>query len=102
MALLPGETLGDLQSVKKESWWYRCLIAFDQMCNVFFLNGQPDETMSSHAGRASGEGKTWGLVLSCFLSCIQMNHCALAEAGDIERGQNVEILDEDSKTKPIF
>jgi hypothetical protein len=102
MTLLPGETQADFLDTVKEPWWKRVLIAGDQFLNVLLINGAPGETMSSHAGRAEAAGHWWGKILSQFLNYIQLNHCAIAEGGDIERAQNVEALDESSKTKPIY
>jgi len=101
-SLLKGETKADFLATVKEPWWRRVLIAGDQLLNVLLINGQPGETMSSHAGRAAAKGHLWGKVLSKFLNYIQLNHCAIAEGGDVERAQNVEALEENSETKPIY
>lgn len=49
-------------------------IAHDQLANAA-ANGDPDETISSRADRARGEGKRWGCVLCRVLDWISKDHC---------------------------
>lgn len=50
------------------------LIAIDQLGNAL-INGNPDETISSRAGKAMVAGKKWGCVLCKFLDWFQKDHC---------------------------
>lgn len=82
--------------VVQEGWLRRSLVAVDQAVNVIVLKGQPDETISSHAARAATEGKWWGRTLSRILNWFQPDHGAEAEAGDLQRAQNVEQIEKNS------
>jgi hypothetical protein len=56
----------------------RAGIAFDEFCNVIFLNGDPDQTVSYHAAIAQEDGKRWGCWLCWALArLVQPDHCAL-------------------------
>ena len=50
------------------------LILLDEFGNTV-TGGDPGETISSRAGKAMQEGKTWGCVLCRFLNLFQKNHC---------------------------
>lgn len=49
-------------------------VAHDQLANAA-ANGDPDETISSRADRARGEGRHWGCVLCRLLDWIDPQHC---------------------------
>ncbi|MBC7861134.1 MAG: hypothetical protein H7Z39_20620 [Burkholderiaceae bacterium] len=49
-------------------------VAHDQLANAA-ANGDPDETISSRADRARGEGQRWGCVLCRLLDWIDPTHC---------------------------
>ncbi|UIF90848.1 hypothetical protein [Cupriavidus sp. UYPR2.512] len=53
---------------------WNLLIALDQGANAV-LGGDPDETISSRAGKAMREEKRWGCVLCRFLNWFQADHC---------------------------
>jgi hypothetical protein len=78
---------------ERHSYPVRVLIAFDQMVNVI-TGGHPDETISSRAGRAALAGRWWGKVMSAFLNLFESDHGAKAEAGDLERAEQIEYLEE--------
>jgi hypothetical protein len=72
-------------------------VAFDQFINTALFFGHPDETISSHAGRAAQQGARWGKALCWGLNLIQRNHGELAEEGDVHRAKiiiAVEAADE--------
>jgi hypothetical protein len=46
----------------------------DELANAS-LNGHPNETISSRAGRARRKGRIWGCVLCGLLDRIDPNHC---------------------------
>lgn len=94
--LTPSQASAQEASTIKEGRIHRMLVAFDIFCNVIFLNGQQDETISSHAARAAEQGKRWGILMARFLNFFQPNHCPIAQAGDIQRAENVENLEEKS------
>ena len=53
------------------------LISADQFWNTVF-HGNPDETISSRAGRAARRGKPWGCLLCRLLDLIDKDHCEKA------------------------
>ena len=91
-----SQTVSVETNAEKEGYIHRFLVAFDIFCNVTFLRGQEDETISSHSARAAEEGKTWGIWMSKFLDLFQSDHGAKAQAGDVERAENVIQLEEKS------
>jgi hypothetical protein len=95
--LTPAEIAQNESQVAKEGWLRRDEVAVDIAANVVVLRGQEDETISSHAARADEEGKGWGRLLSRFLNLFQSDHGAKAQAGDLERAQNIERIEENSK-----
>lgn len=58
----------------------RIALALDQLCNVIFLNGSMDETMSSHIHRKQVAGTSTKTLdrLCCLLSKLEYNHCYLS------------------------
>ena len=65
------------RDVAKRNWFFRILLALDQLGNVIFWNGSQDETISSHIQRRIRNGKaTWfDKKLCCFLKKFESNHC---------------------------
>lgn len=60
--------------VRGDAQGKRIGIGYDQLGHTAF-NGDPDETISSHAGRAARKGRRWGCVLCRFLDWFEQNHC---------------------------
>lgn len=58
--------------MKKYLW--NLLLALDQGINTL-LGGDPDETISSRAGKAMLKGKRWGCVLCRLLDALEKDHC---------------------------
>lgn len=54
---------------------WRLAIAYDQLANAA-VGGNEDETISSRANRARGEGRRWGCVLCRLLDRLEKDHCA--------------------------
>ena len=54
-------------------WFWNMLIATDQWFNAL-LGGDPDETISSRAGKRQKTQK-WAKILCWFLNKIDSNHC---------------------------
>lgn len=71
-------------------YFWNILIALDQFGNALFA-GDPDETISSRAGKAMREGKAWGCVLCRVLNLFENEHCAKSIEGD--EGANATIPD---------
>lgn len=94
--LSPAEEKIQIAETLQEGWVHRCLIAFDQMCNVVFFDGLPDETISAHSARESLTNIFWAVTLSCWLNDIQKDHGADAVAGDLARAEVVEKVEESS------
>lgn len=57
----------------KEYFW-NILISVDQSLNTLF-GGNPDETISSRAGKAAEEGRAWGCYLCKVLDWFDKDHC---------------------------
>lgn len=55
-------------------WLLNLLIAADQLANTLF-GGNPDETISSRAGKAKAMGRAWGCVLCRLLDVFSKGHC---------------------------
>lgn len=53
---------------------HRIALSFDQLANTAF-GGDPDETISSRAGRHAREGERWACWLCRFLDHLDPNHC---------------------------
>lgn len=51
------------------------LISLDQLANVLFFFGDPDETISSRAGKAARKGALWGCLLCRLLDKLEKDHC---------------------------
>jgi hypothetical protein len=49
-------------------------VSFDQLANAA-ANGDPDETISSRAGKARMLGRRWGCVLCKVLDALDPQHC---------------------------
>ena len=56
-------------------WLWRIVVWLDQGLNVIFLNGDPDETVSSHAGKDARKGERWACVLCKLLDKLDPGHC---------------------------
>lgn len=68
-----------------EKYWHRVLVALDIFLNVVVLFGNQGETMSTHAWRASLQGKLWGKLMNRWLNGFQAYHGPQAASGDLER-----------------
>jgi hypothetical protein len=83
-----GDVAGAEARSAAEGYPHRVLVAFDIFCNVVFFFGEQDETISTHAYRASlwpGWTHWWGKFMTWWLDLIQPNHGQLAASGDLER-----------------
>src|ERR1700731_3818937 len=84
--LTPEQQASAEAHVAKEQYLQRMLVAFDQFVNVL-TNGDPAETISSRAARAAERGQPWGIELSRLLDCVEYDHGAVAQAGDVARAE---------------
>lgn len=50
------------------------LISLDQLVNALAA-GDPDETISSRAGKAARKGVLWGCLLCRLLDRLEKDHC---------------------------
>jgi len=66
---------------KLGTWALNQLIALDQAFNAL-LGGDPDETLSSRAGKAQKDGKRWGCVLCGALDWFDDQHCEKSVEAD--------------------
>jgi hypothetical protein len=70
------------------SYILRILIAIDQLLNVVFCNGEPDETMSSACYRMQQSGRFWGGMVPVINALFfDRNHCSDAYLAERERRQ---------------
>lgn len=79
----------------KEGYVHRVLVAEDQLDNVI-LDGAPDETMSARSQREAAKGNWLGKFMVWWLDKLQSQHGLKAEAGDLERAEAVEQLEDKS------
>jgi len=56
------------------SYAWRTFLAIDQMVNVLFMNGDPDETISSNL--AKNRDKWWGRFGCACLAMVDKDHCS--------------------------
>ncbi|MHB8483530.1 MAG: hypothetical protein ACYDBV_12485 [Nitrospiria bacterium] len=90
-----------MRRASREGYVHRVLVAFDIFCNVI-LGGNEDETISSHVRRISDAHKTWtknpivwiAKSVNAGLDIIQPDHGQHAEAGDLERAEHEENIEE--------
>jgi hypothetical protein len=101
--LTPAEEAKAKSDTTHEGYIQRVLVAGDIFANVV-MDGQEDETISSRVARWDTEDKgvkhEVGHLISEVLADIQKDHGALAEAGDLERAQEVESIEEATGTLP--
>lgn len=93
--LTPQQLTKQENQTAHEQYIHRALIGLDQFMNVL-TDGDPDETISARAARAAEKGKPWGIAMSKFLDLFQKNHGPKAQAGDVERAQAVQKLEDSS------
>jgi hypothetical protein len=79
-----------MSRAEKEGWAHVSLVSLDQLCNVVFFHGLPDETMSAHFQRMADAGNILGKAMCAWLDVIQKRHGQKAQAGDLARAQKVE------------
>lgn len=53
---------------------WNILISLDQFFNTVWF-GDPDETISSRAGKAAKQNKRWACILCKFLDLFDRDHC---------------------------
>jgi hypothetical protein len=93
--LTPEQVAKQEAQASKEGYLHKDLVGLDQFANVL-SGGNPDETISSRSARAAEQGKTWGVVMSKFLNLFQRDHGPKAQAGDVERAEAVEKIEDSS------
>jgi len=55
-------------------YFFSLFVSLSQFANTI-LAGDPDETISSRAGKAKREGRVWGCLLCRFLDLFDRKHC---------------------------
>ena len=73
-----------MQECKLCKYIWNVLIAIDQLFNALF-GGDPDETISSRAGKRQGKSK-WATGLCWFLNKLDTNHCK--ESIELDEGDD--------------
>jgi hypothetical protein len=56
------------------SWFRNFFVGLDQWVNTWF-GGDPDETISSRAGKAKEKGRNWAIGLCGALDLVDEDHC---------------------------
>lgn len=74
---------------KVSRYLHNVLVGIDQTANII-AGGKPDETISSRSQRAADRGNWLGKGMTKFLHLFQRNHGHKAEAGDLNRAEDVE------------
>ena len=93
--LTPQQVQAQEAQAAHEAYIRRTLVALDQFANVL-ADGVPDMTISARAAIAAEHGSTWGIGLSRLLNLFQPDHGADAVAGDAQRAETVEVIEEAS------
>lgn len=101
----PAWSVADVATAEAEAaaepYWHRALVALDIFLNVIALKGWEDETISTHAWRASVMGHWWGIAMTKWLCWLQPNHGQKAASGDLERATSrVSVLSKALGVKP--
>lgn len=91
-AMSRGNIALAMERSNHESRIHHWLDALDIFLNVTFMNGQNDETMSSHAWRAATAGHWWGIAMNWWLEGFQPHHGYQAACGDLQRAINRAII----------
>jgi hypothetical protein len=73
-----------------KKWGWNVLVALDQLGNALTL-GDPDETISSRAGKQVKAGKWWAVALCKLLHLFDRGHCEKSIEGD--EGKNEVLTD---------
>lgn len=89
------------RNTRKEDYIHRTLVALDIFVNVI-TGGNEDETISSRVRRVSDANRGWSWnpgvwiakMLNAGLDLIQRDHGQHAEAGDLERAEKVEHIED--------
>lgn len=89
------------RNTRREDYIHRALVALDIFVNVL-TGGNEDETISSRVRRISDAHKGWSWnpgvwiskALNAGLNLIQRDHGQHAEAGDLERAERVEHIED--------
>ena len=65
------------QNSMEEGYIQRIGLAVDELFNVIWFNGRPDQTISLHAALDQRKGKRWACILCRILDVmVEHNHCA--------------------------
>lgn len=95
-----AKMLRDITEADKDGYIMRCLKELDVFINVVFLRGHLGETISSHASRAAGQDKAWGIWLCELLNVFDPNHGPNAQASDIAAAEALIQTEETSSNVP--
>jgi hypothetical protein len=93
--LTPQQIAAAELRAKKEGYIHRNLVEFDHLC-AGLIDLPPDQTLSSAIeieSRRAGVLAALAKALNWGLDEIQRSHGQLAQAGDIARAENVEVID---------
>jgi hypothetical protein len=94
--LTPTEIQEYEAKAAQHGWPMEVLVSLDQTFNVLLFHGMLDETMSSHFQRMADGGNDFGKAASWVLGKIQNRHGQKAQAGDLERGKQVQAVEDQS------
>jgi hypothetical protein len=93
--LTPAQVTNQEARASREGYLHRTLVGLDQFTNVL-TGGNPDETISSRLARSAEQDHTVGKVGSAILNLFQKDHGPKAQAGDAERAERIETIEEQS------
>ena len=99
MALTDSQIVAAEAKIPQEGYFHRVLVAFDQFVNVL-TGGRPDETISARSYRWSqmttgfALWRWLGKFMNTWLGWLQSNHGEKAAAGDLERSEIVEQVED--------
>lgn len=96
--LTPEQEAEHRASVRKYGYFKRLGIDVDDLGNGL-TGGNCDETLSSRIGRDAVKGGRFARTAAKVLNVFGRNHCANAQAGDVERAQ--EVIDAEIKSGDV-
>lgn len=97
--LTPQQIQTEESQAAHEGYVHRTLVGLDQFVNVI-AGGNPDETISARSARAAKRGGVVGKFMCWWLDKLQKNHGEDAEAGDLERAQNIQNVEDNALNVP--
>lgn len=102
--LTPVQEAYEQSQAANENYIVRVLVSVDKLGNVVLMDGNSDETISSHLARMAVEDTGFkeavGNFGSAVLDAVQKDHGADAMAGDLARAMQVTQMEQQDGILP--